>query len=163
MLTAHRLRELLVYDGETGVFAWRASRGAGANVGAVAGTLHQGYRKIRVDGVKHFAHRLAWLHVHGEWPAGEIDHVNGDKLDNRIANLRDVTRSTNKQNMREARADSASGFLGVLFRKTAKRNPYAASIMVEGRRKHLGQFPTPDAAHAVYVNAKRQLHAGCTI
>lgn len=109
------------------------------------------------------AHRLAWVHVHGSWPAGDIDHINGDKLDNRIANLRDVTRSVNKENMRSARGDNKVGLLGVHVRRQNTTRPYVASIRVSGKLIHLGAHNTPEAAHAAYLEAKRRLHSGCTI
>ena len=87
-LTAERLRQLLDYSPETGLFYWRVKRGSVA-AGTEAGTWHgNGYRKIHIDGVPHLAHRLAWLYVHGEHPTGEIDHRNGNPADNRISKLR---------------------------------------------------------------------------
>lgn len=163
MLTAERLRQLLAYDGETGAFAWRVARGNGLKVGDVAGRVGQGYRIVRIDGRGYLAHRLAWLYVHGVWPAGEIDHINGDKLDNRIANLRDVDRRGNKENMRAARRDNKVGLLGVHTRPANKIRPYVASIRVDGALKHIGAYATPEAAHAAYVERKRQLHSRCTI
>ena len=87
-LTAERLRELLSYSPETGLFYWRVSKGSVA-AGTQAGNPGvRGYIVIRIDGVPHYAHRLAWLHVHGEHPTGEIDHRNNNRADNSISNLR---------------------------------------------------------------------------
>ena len=96
-LTAERLREVLAYDAETGVFTWRDNRGSRAPAGSVAGNVsHQrGYRQIRVDYNRYLAHRLAWLYVYGEWPAAQIDHINGQTEDNRIVNLRPATQRQN--------------------------------------------------------------------
>jgi hypothetical protein len=161
-LTAERLRELLNYDPETGMFTQRVARRS-VQVGHTAGYVSKslGYRYICVDRVDYLAHRLAWLHVHGEWPADMIDHINGDKADNRIENLRQVNNRLNMQNLRQARRGTASGLLGV------SRHPgdrWTAGIrLADGTRKYLGIFDTPEEAHEVYLTAKRKLHEGCTI
>jgi hypothetical protein len=95
----------------------------------------------------------------GRWPNGVVDHINGDTSDNQWSNLRDVTHSVNCQNQRRAKRSNASGLLGVSFFDGKPR----ASISVDGRPIHLGTFDTPEAAHQAYVEAKRKLHAGCTI
>ena len=105
-LTAERLREVLAYDPDTGVFTWKArtSPFSRVNVGDVAGNLRRdGYIEICVDGRKHQSHRLAWLYVYGEWPADQIDHINGIRTDNRIANLREANNAENHHNLRKAR------------------------------------------------------------
>ena len=160
-ITAAFLRELFHYDPETGVFTRLVTRqGQGARAGDVAGTLKpSGYLTIWICGANHMAHRLAWLYVHGKWPTHEIDHIDGNRANNAIANLRDVTRSVNHQNLRRARSDSAHGFLGVspFFGK------WKARITVNRVFQHLGVFDTPEEAHAAYLEAKRRLHVGCTI
>ena len=99
-VSAERLRQLLDYAPETGRFYWRKQRGSAA-AGSEAGTWHShGYRVINIDGVAYYAHRLAWLYVHGEHPAGEIDHINAIPADDRIANLRQCSRSENARNTR---------------------------------------------------------------
>ena len=154
-----RLRELLDYDAETGRFVWRQANKR-VKGGTVAGYVgNDGYVRIRASGTRFLAHRLAWFYVHGTWPSGEIDHINGDRSDNRIANLRDVSRLTNRQNMRRAQADNRSGLLGV----SLTNNRCKASIRSGGKNHHLGYFASPEAAHAAYVAAKRQRHDGCTI
>lgn len=125
------------YDAETGVFAW-AVAGRGIRVGAKAGAkTSEGYWQIKLGFKVYRAHRLAWFLVHGVWPDGAIDHINGDRLDNRIANLRIASHSVNMQNKRVA--------------------------MANGRMYHVGYFVSAEAAHASYLDAKRRLHAGCTI
>lgn len=159
-LTAERLRELLSYDPETGVFMWRQA-GRKRVIGRTAGSLDgSGYRLIRLDGTLYRANRLAWLHTHGCWPDGHVDHINGVTGDDRLANLRDVTRSVNAQNMRRANSKSTTGLLGV---SVVKGRYYTARIGVEGRPRHIGTFSTPEAAHAAYVEAKRRLHPGNTL
>lgn len=156
-LTADRLRQLLSYDASTGIFTRRISQTNRVKVGDIAGSPNQkGYINIMVDGRLYPAHRLAWLYVHGEWPRAQIDHINGTKTDNRIANLREATNSQNMQNMRTARSDNTSGLLGVRWHKRDKR--WHARIMVDGKARHLGSFGSSDDAQAAYLAAKRQLH-----
>lgn len=159
-LTAARLRYVLDYNSETGVFVWRLAIGRRAKVGATAGgKSNTGYWRVKVDGVFYSAHRLAWLHVYGEWPAHEIDHVNGIRDDNRLSNLRDVTKSVNQQNRHKSNNGSATGFLGV----TPYHGRYMAQIWVSGKYRFIGYFDSPENAHAAYLGVKRQAHLGCTI
>lgn len=160
-LTAEKLRDVLVYDPATGQFTNRRWRGGKAHAGMPAGSVSaKGYLVISINnGVPQLAHRLAWLYVHGEWPNGGLDHINGNKLDNRIDNLRVVPQSVNLQNQRHPKGKTESGFLGV-FRAGKK---WTARINVDGIRHHLGNHETPEIAHAAYLAAKRRLHAGCAI
>lgn len=152
MLTAERLRELLSYDAQTGLFTWRVSRpGRYGRVGAVAGFFDSsGHRRICLDCETYAAHRLAWLYVHGEWPVGDIDHKDTVRSNNAIDNLRPATNAENHFNMRRHR-DNASGFKGVDFHRKVGR--WRAVIHVGGKQSHLGYFDTAEAAHAVYVAA----------
>lgn len=159
-LTSERLREVLGYDPETGVFTRRIARSWAARAGVVAGCVDgHGYTSIKIDGRIYGAHRLAWFWVHGVWPAKKIDHINGDRADNRICNLRDVPTSTNCQNQRRAQSHNKTGFLGV----SPDRGRFRAAIWLDGKNLHLGMFDTPEQAHDAYLNAKRRLHDGCTI
>lgn len=156
-LTAQRLRELLHYDPETGVFTWRvACRGTAA--GDVAGcVIDGGYIRITIDKRFHRSHRLAWLYMTGTWPANDIDHIDGNPSNNALANLRDVTRSVNLQNRRAAMGhNTTSGVLGV----SSKRNKWRARIKVDGRHVSLGHFDTIEEAQAAYLEAKRAHHPG---
>ena len=158
-LGAERARELLYLNPETGILTWRVSRGR-ALAGTVAGGPNsEGYIKVEVEGKRYLAHRLAWLITHGSWPNNQIDHINGVRTDNRVANLRDVSRAVNAQNQRHARSDNSTGILGV----SPERGRFRAAIQVGGRQRHLGYYPTADAAGAAYLLAKRDLHAGCTV
>lgn len=162
MLTAEKLRDVMDYEPDTGTLRWRVSLSSRGPVGSKAGVVHRsGYVFVGIDGKKYLAHRLAWLHVHGRWPEKDIDHINGVKTDNRIANLRDVGASVNMQNVRRARADNKSGLLGVRWSQKAKK--WGASIGLDGEYKWLGFHSTPEEAHAAYVEAKRRLHEGGTI
>ena len=158
-ITAETLRALLAYDPDTGIFRWMVSRGNRIKVGAAAGTVSSnGYIVIRVDGTRFKAHRLAWLYTHGVMPTHDIDHLNRVKADNRIANLRDVSRSMNLQNQTRPRTDNTSGYLGVSWYKASKR--WSAQLRVSGRNQHLGYFSNPEAAHAAYLAAKLRFHLG---
>lgn len=160
-ITADRVRELLHYDPATGEFSWRAPR-RGVRPGKTGNVRPDGYVRIGIDGVAYLAHRLAWLYVTGEWPAVEVDHIDGNPNNNKFANLRDVPADTNMQNMRKAtRGNRSSGLLGVSYH--ARDRLWRARIYVDGRDRVLGYFKTKEAAHAVYLEAKRQHHAGCTI
>lgn len=154
-LTAQRLRELLHYDPETGVFT-RAVRAGHAAAGSLAGCLDcHGYIRIKVAGDYFRAHRLAWLYVHGAWPAGFIDHVNGVRNDNRMLNIRCGTNAQNLQNLKSSRRGKNGGYpLGVYKQK----NRFKAVIQRNGKSLFVGSFLTPEAAHAAYVAEKRRLH-----
>ena len=154
-LSAARLRTVLHYDPETGIFTRRVNVGP-VKVGDVAGSLHhKGYSFISIDGTVYASHRLAWLYVYGAWPVNEIDHINAVKNDNRIQNLRDVSHSGNQQNT-ATRADNSSGFKGVSFHKSAQH--WRARITVQGRQIHIGYFDTPEAAGLAAQSARKQLH-----
>ena len=116
-----------------------------------------GYIIVTVSKVQYLAHRIAWLLYHGTWPTKFIDHINGNRSDNRIENLREADSSINAQNVRVARC--RSGLLGVRIRK----GRYEANISVGQRSIYLGRFDTAEEAHSAYVNKKREIHAGCTI
>lgn len=161
-LTAERLRELLDYDPLTGIFKWKKRTGSRSVVGAVAGNSSRaGYVDMKVDGERNYAHRLAWLYVHGIRPEGVIDHMNGIRSDNRIANLRDVSLSVNAQNSINGHKDSKySQLLGVTFCK--RRQRYIAQIRATGNTgmKYIGSFRTPEEAHQAYLARKLEIHPG---
>ncbi|MBP8284818.1 MAG: HNH endonuclease [Chromatiaceae bacterium] len=160
-LTAEKVRELLDYDPETGVFTWRVAKGRKSK-GMPAGCIdHYGYVQIGIDGTHYKGHRIAWLIINGSWPSEHIDHLNGIRDDNRIANLRKASRSINMQNQRVPVKGNTSGFLGVCWDN--EKRSFLTQIRVKGKNKFLGRFADPSEAHAVYLDAKRRLHAGCTI
>jgi len=114
-----------------------------------------GYLQIYIDRRPYLAHRLAWLYVHGEWPgSGYIDHVNGNKLDNRLNNLREATNGQNMQNQVRPHKNNRSGYLGV----SRSRDRYVAQIRKNNKTYHLGVFDTPEDAHARYLHEKQRLH-----
>lgn len=161
-LTVERVREALDYDFDTGVFVWRLSPSRKIRVGQIAGCPDdKGYTLIGLDGGHYFAHRLAWFWVFGEWPTNKIDHRNGDGCDNRLGNLRDASDAINSQNQRRPRKGNASGLLGVSWDRVRER--WTAHISVAGVQKNLGRFKGENEAYAVYLDAKRRLHEGCTL
>ena len=159
MPSIDRLKELLVYEPDTGCLRWRVvSR---KTKDGYAGCFRKdGYRMVRVDGVLMYAHRIVWAIHTGNMPNQFIDHINGDKLDNRIENLRDVSIATNSRNQRKARSDNQmTKMLGV----QQNHSGWQACITTDGKRKCLGTYKSPIEAHQAYVNAKRKLHDGCTL
>ena len=158
-LTAKQLRAVLDYEPETGMFIWRArKKGAHLNswAGLRAGAKRDlGYIVIRIDYRLYRAHRLAWLYVHGRWPKGEIDHINGDPSDNRIANLRIATSSNQKMNSR-LRTDNTSGIRGVYFEK--RRSYWYFEIRANGYRHVSRKFTTAEEARAARIKFEHHLH-----
>lgn len=146
-------RVLIAYDPSSGAMTWRQNRYrvvAGQN----AGSSHSGgYVTVTVDQQRILAHRLAWALHYGQWPELPVDHVNGDRADNRIANLRLATVAQNTCNSR-ARSTNKVGLKGV-SRVGAR---WRATIVADGKQHHLGRFDTPEAAHQAYVKAARRLH-----
>ena len=156
-VTAEFVRELFHFDPETGVFTRLVTRqGAGARAGDIAGTRKpSGYLSIWICGANYAAHRLAWLYVHGTWPAGQIDHINRKRDDNRIANLRVVTHAENQQN-HGVRKASKSGYKGVTWSK--RHRTWVARIWFNGKAYSLGFHKTPEAGYAAYQAAAARLH-----
>jgi hypothetical protein len=137
LLTQRRLKEVVKYDRREGFFYWKISTGK-ASRGSVAGhTDSGGYTKISIDGVKYFAHRLAWFYVHGMWPLQNIDHKDLCRSNNRLTNLRDIGQSLNGLNG-PIRRNNSSGYTGVSY--DARRHNWVAYIHQNYRKKHLGAF-----------------------
>jgi hypothetical protein len=157
-ITAEFLRELFLYEEESGLFIRRISRGNRGLAGQIAGYVAKtGYRVIGIgprDGFKmYLAHRLAWLYMTGAFPENEIDHINGVKDDNRWCNLREATRSQNLQNIR-CRSSSLSRLKGVQWDR--RRKKWASGIFVNKRHLHLGYFTSATEAHEAYVHAAKE-------
>jgi hypothetical protein len=151
MITPERLREVLHYDPDTGKFTWRVSRRC-VRAGDEAGGLnkHLGYRYIGVDGRRIPSHRLAWLYMTGDWPDGEIDHINRDRADNRWSNLRAASATENRANSK-LRADNSSGLRGVVW--DFQRRLWMARI----KNSHIGRFATKEEAARAYDAAAIRL------
>lgn len=148
------LRQLLYYDPVSGLFTWMVAR-PNRPIGSQAGYLSaKGYRIICVDGVQYKAHRLAWLYMTGVWPNDQVDHLDGDKDNNRWVNLRSASTQENCCN-RVAHCTNTTGFKGVTKKGEGR---FIAQIMVRGQKLHLGSFNSPQEAHAAYCAAATELH-----
>lgn len=154
-LTQEYLKSILHYDPETGIFTWKVRSANCIHIGDVAGNLQpNGYIYIQIDGKKYSAHGLAYLYMHGYIPY-EIDHWSGEKSNNRIANLLDVTHAENNWK-RNTPNTNTSGFRGVNFHKSKKK--WRAQITKDGKTRHLGYFDTAVAAASVRNKAADELH-----
>ena len=155
MPSVERLRELLNYDPKTGVFTWRVDRRNGnvirKKAGDVAGCKRgkTGYEIIGIDGKLYLAHRLAWQHVFGVKPSRQVDHINGDRSDNSLDNLRLASQSQQNGNQKRRR-DNTSGLRGVHKHK----NKWKTQI----GRKHIGVFDTKQDAYAAYEDEARRYY-----
>jgi len=159
-ITAEQLREILEYSAETGVLVWKIRPSRSVKPGDVAGCVdNKGYVTVGINRRIYKSHRLAWLIVHGVWPDGLIDHIDGNKSNNRLSNLRLVNETGNAENVRRPNKRNKSGFMGVIW----FQNKWRASITIKHKTKWLGDYATPEEAHQVYLDAKRSYHNACTI
>lgn len=152
-LTAEYIRARLNYNSVTGVFRWVEASSNAVKANSVAGCFDRnGYVNIKVCGVRYLAHRLAWLYVYGKFPNKFIDHIDGDKGNNKIANLREAERCENQWN-RGAQKNNKYGLKGVSYRK-----PWRAQIRVRKRLVIIGYFDTKEEAYDAYQRAAREFH-----
>jgi len=155
-LTQERLKELLSYNPETGEFTRLVKTSYNAKTTSISG---DGYYRIMLDNKRYRAHRLAWLYVNGFMPR-QIDHINQNKLDNRMSNLREANHSENGQNISQANKNNRLNIRGV--RKHALANKYQARIKIDYKEVYLGLFDTIEQAHEAYLAAKKEYHKfGC--
>lgn len=166
--SAEYLRSILSYTPETGVllWKWRADRSAPQNLrwsGKVAGSPNtNGHLQVQVGKSLFLASRLIWVLVTGAPPTDEVDHINGIRDDNRWANLRQASREQNCFN-RKCRSDSTTAIKGVSHRRTKHgKDRWRATIMLLGKRTHLGYFNTLEDARAAYCKAAKELHGEFT-
>jgi hypothetical protein len=157
VVTHGRLRELLNYDYATGELTWRIRKARCIHVGDVAGNVSKrtGYRGVMVDGKYYLAHRLSWFYITGEWPRNQIDHINRNRADNRITNLREATSSQNQMNTVSRRVGTASGIKGVVWSKRCRK--WKAQIGGQGKTTYLGYFDTTEQANIAYTEAAKKL------
>ena len=157
MISAQRAHELLDFDPETGLLRWRLTRGK-AKAGLPATCRKDGYVVIRLDGTLYRAHRIAWLMTHGGWPNAEIDHIDGNRSNNAIANLREcVGEIVNQHNEHGLRRNNKSGYAGVSWSSVMCK--WEAAIKVNYRRRVIGYFDDAAQASAARSLAKAALHA----
>lgn len=147
-----RLHEVLIYEPAAGRLTWRISPANNIKVGDPAGSRDGSYVRVSVDDVKILAHRVIFAMMTGRWPTTDVDHDDGDGLNNRWLNLREATESQNGGNSRLSKA-SRTGFKGVSRDKKA----FQANITFKRKRIYIGSFSTPEAAHAAYLEKAREL------
>lgn len=165
------LLELIHYDRDSGVFAWRqrdrcyfsSDRGcavwngryAGKRAGGIQAAGRGDYQRrvISIFGTAYYAHHLAWFYVTGQWPRVRLDHRDGNALNNRWENLRYATQAQNMQNSRR-RSDNQTGFKGVSFNRA--RGRFQAHISINRKSRYLGLFDTAEEAHAAYCAAAKE-------
>jgi hypothetical protein len=142
------IRDVLNYDAETGIIYY--DEGVhGKKKGTIAGSFNQGYVKIKLARRHFMGHRIAWFLYYGNWPKSVLDHINGNRSDNRISNLRETTVRGNNQNRQEHRNGKVSG---VCFRKQG--HTWEACIWIDGRKKYLGRYGKKENAIEAYLRAE---------
>lgn len=153
-----RAEELITYDFRTGVFTWKVPRKRNqVKAGSVAGSkMLTGYICIGIDGIRVYAHRLAWLMTFGEWPTMSLDHIDGDKTNNSIANLREATHAENAQNNRKP-SHNTSGHVGVHWHKQSSK--WHAYVTANKKRVLAGYFERKEDAINARIGLKAKLHS----
>lgn len=146
-LTREQASKHVSYCPETGLIRWKHQRKGGRAAGEIAGGITPWeYWSVMIEYRPYRAHRLAWLLYYGKWPDGVIDHINGDRLDNRIANLRDVDQAQNNANRKPRRENGSKG-VSLICGK------WVARITVRGKLTQLGRFESEQEAAAAYERA----------
>jgi hypothetical protein len=143
VLTSKRAREVLDYDPKSGVLSRNGKQAGGKGA--------DGYRTVSVFGRRYRAARIVWLWMTGDWPKGDIDHINNDPMDDRWENLREASRVQNLANTR-----ARSGLKGACW--VSAKNKWKAQIRRDGKNRHLGYFDTPEEANAAYRDAALKAH-----
>jgi len=166
-ISSEYLRQILNYDHGNGEIRWRVrprehfttnracSTWNARFAGKIAGALFIGYRRITIDYKPYLAHRLAWLYMTGDWPSGDLDHVNLDKSSNSFTNLRLATRSQNMANTK-VQSNNTSGVKGVCLDK--HRNKWLVQIKHNGKKIYIGRYDTIEEADAAYAHAAAKYH-----
>jgi hypothetical protein len=161
ILSYEELVSKVVYHPETGLFSWKKDHEYAKTIKAgdviSPNARSMGYRVACINKVRFYQHKLVWLYVHKQWPDRQIDHINGDKSDNRIENLRLATHSQNQHNRKKLK--SRSGLVGAY--RSSRGNTWYSTIMANNKKNYLGTFKTAEEAAQAYAKAKKELHPFC--
>jgi hypothetical protein len=157
-ITADQLRRLYHYDPETGVITKKVRSNADHGEKVAIGSFDKGYVRILIGKRLYLAHRLAFLYMTGEWPSQVVDHINGNRADNRFCNLRDVDQGTNVLNRGFDYVQNQHGLAGV--RLDPKSGKYESVMLHRKKRIPLGKYATAQEAHLAYAEAKRKSRQG---
>lgn len=150
-LSQEELTQLLEYNPVTGIVTWKAGSNRNKRIGMEAGsTCRNGYKRIEVNGKSYMLHRIIWALVYGITVDMQIDHINGDRADNRLENLRAVTPRENQNNRVSHRNGRLCGY-------KRSRNKWEAQIVYNGKKLFLGRFATEQEAHNAYEEAKLRI------
>lgn len=157
-LSSDYLKSCLSYDPRVAEFRWAINRGK-MKAGQIAGTTNgNGYPQVMINRKIYLSHRLAWLYIYGRFPDKELDHINGDRADFRIVNLRECSHAENHQNRGKQKngGKSTSEFPGVYMRRECKK--WVSQISADGKNYYLGMFEDEMRAREAYLKAKSELH-----
>lgn len=151
MSDIEKIKIAIDYDPDTGLLKWKDANWSGKKQGWFCGTLSGGgYLKVMINGNRYAVHRIAWAVTHGYWPENDIDHIDGERTNNKIENLREATRSMNCRNAKKPK-NNTSGFIGVGFCNRQKL--WFAKIRVDGVLMNLGYFRSIEGAIQSRKNA----------
>lgn len=153
MVTQEYLKSVLNYDPDTGIFTWKVNKSKRSKIGTVAGYIYNGYVIIEINNKSYKAHRLAWLYQYGEFPENCIDHINCNRSDNRICNIRKATKLQNSQNYKTP-VTNKSGVKNVSWYKSL--NKWVVSLSINGKKKTIGYFEDLEFAELVAVEARNK-------
>ena len=152
-LTQEYLKSILDYNSDTGIFTWKVNKSKRAKVGNIAGWEYNGYREIEINNKKYKAHRLAWLYVNGKIPKNLIDHIDGDRSNNKISNLREATHQENSENYKIPKTNK-SGVKNVSWYKNL--NKWVVSISIRKTKKTIGYFDDIELAELVAIETRNK-------
>jgi hypothetical protein len=155
MVTQEFIKSVLNYNPETGVFTWKVNKSKRSKIGHIAGWKDNGYIRIELNGKTYRAHRLAWLYVNGEFPSNLIDHIDGNRSNNKISNLRKATYLENSQNYKTPKTNK-SGVKNVSWYKTMKK--WVVTLGINGKKKTIGYFDDLELAELVAIEARDKYH-----
>lgn len=160
-LTRARLKEVVHYNENTGEMLWIKPTSARVKIGDKVGNNDgKGYLQTCIDGRRYRVHRLVWLWVYGVFPTYHIDHIDRDRTNNKLSNLRDLPQALNNQNIGVTRANT-SGFLGVSWSKEMRK--WEARISINNKTRVIGYFDKPENASNAYRLAKQTHHKGAVL